>query len=82
MSDDKAHFADPWFWICVRESIEAGLIQEWLRLTGHRLARSDVERMVDEATGYADDVAREYLAHVKQVIYDIVPHPTAPGVTP
>ncbi|MBD1598623.1 hypothetical protein [Pseudomonas typographi] len=82
MSDDKAHFAGPWFWICVRESIEAGLIQEWLRLTGHRLARSDIERMVDEATGYADDVAREYLAHVKQVIYDIVPHPAAPGVTP
>ena len=69
------HFADPWFWICVREAIESGFLNEWLRLTGNRLSGSVIERMVDEATGYGEDVARQFLQHVKEAIYDVVPHP-------
>lgn len=72
---DNRHFADPWFWMCVHEAVESGFLNEWLRLTGNRLPRSEIERMVDEVTGYGEDVARQFLQHVKEFIYDTIPHP-------
>lgn len=75
MSEVNSHFSDPWFWCCVEEAIDSGFLEQWLRLYGHSLPRNAIEKAIDAATGYSDDVSRQFLASVKDVVYDRIPHP-------
>lgn len=71
----RAHFADPWFWVCLEAALSCEFFDNWCRLYGHRPSRNHLEAMVDKATGYGDEVAEAFCAHVKDLIYDRIPHP-------
>ena len=70
------HFSDPWYWICVREAMAMPeFVANWMRLTGIAPPKSELDRMIDEASGYGSEVARRFLADVKGLVYDRLPRP-------
>jgi len=72
------HYYDPWFWVCLRESVMTpGMLENFDRLYGASLAtnRAPIERMIDEATGKAADDMRAFVRFVKDFVYDLTPHP-------
>jgi len=46
------------------------LVQEWERLSGKKLIASNpLDRMIDEATGYGDEVMREFANFVYECVF-------------
>ncbi len=67
-------YADPAFAICVTEAAgTAELVAHFDRLhgcsVGNLFKRSPIERMVDQATGFADDQMRQFVGFVHDCVY-------------
>jgi hypothetical protein len=57
-------------------SVAAGnaeFVSNWMRLHGITLAGSPIDAMVDEASGRNDAIAAQFIADVKELIYDRIP---------
>lgn len=47
-------------------------IMQWARLRGVSLPATPIDQMVDDATGRSDAVAAQFIADVKELVYDRV----------
>lgn len=52
-------------------------VAQWARLRGFKLAGSPIERMVDDATGYSDDIADTFISDVRDLVWNRVPRQAA-----
>lgn len=59
---------------CVRQCLDSpSFIEEWARLRGFKVNRAPIEQMIDEATGYGDHVARQFLSDVWDTVWIRLP---------
>lgn len=63
MASEKVTFRD-----CVAATLETGFVEEWMRLRGVKMPTNPLDAMIDDATGHGDEIAKQYLADV----YDLV----------
>lgn len=48
-------------------------VANWMRLRGIRLPSSPIETMIDQQTGYGDQIARQFFEDVRELIYNRMP---------
>ena len=55
---------------CLQASMQSDLVPEWERLSGkHLIAKSPIDRMIDEATGYDQAIMREFADFVYECVF-------------
>lgn len=55
---------------CLNAAIQTDIVKEWERLSGKKLiASSPIDRMIDEATGYQEEVLKEFIDFVYDYVF-------------
>lgn len=74
MADSSVHDSGISFAQCVSACLSnSEFVANWQRLRGVRLPASVLERMIDDASGHSDDIARRFLADVFELVYARLP---------
>lgn len=57
---------------CLEQALHSELLQQWERLTGNKLLASNrLNRMIDEATGYDQQLMKEFADFVYHFVWEM-----------
>lgn len=62
------------WWQCVAMcSTNAEFVATWCKMTGYYLSVSPINKLIDEATGWDKRIASQFLAFVRDIVWNRLP---------